>query len=125
MLNFFGKKKDDVPRLDRRGSLAGIPALNGNVSIDRSDEDQWVITTTMSRRDGWLRRFMPPTLKHRHELDELGTFVLSQVDGRRTVLEIVNVFVRRHKTNRREAELSVVAFFKSLIKRQVVSIVIK
>jgi len=124
-VSLLSRKGQDEPRVDRRRSLAGVPALNDNVLIDRSNDQAWVLTIKLPRGKGWFSRFMPPTITKRHELDELGTFVLKQVDGRRRVLDIVDAFVARYKTNRREAELSVVKFFKSLIERRIVSIIIK
>ena len=112
--------------IDRRHSLAGVPMLNPSVTVDRTTDGSWVLVAT-TRHDGkgLMARFLPPVQVRRVELDELGTFVVGQIDGVRDVLEIVNAFATRFKVNRREAELSVVEFLKSLVQRHLVSIAIK
>ena len=58
------------------------------------------------------------------ELDELGSFVVDLIDGKRNVLEIVEAFQEKYKTNRRETQVSVVTFLKTLAVRGVASVVI-
>ena len=72
-----------------------------------------------------LARFLPPVVVRKFELDELGAFVVGQINGKKTVLELVDAFVDQYKISRREAELSVVAFLKSLIQRRIVSVTIE
>lgn len=121
----FKKKPTKQPQIDRRQSLAGIPIVNENVTIDDRDGDNVVVRVTLERGTGFLDRFKPPKLTSRVELDELGSFALGQIDGNKTVSEIIDAFVNRYRANRREMELSVVAFFKSLMERRVISIMIK
>jgi len=111
--------------LDRRQSLKGVPVLNERVEIDTSDDAKWVLTVTIPRKRGLMSRFLPPNLMKRFELDELGTDVLRQIDGRHTVQDIVVSFREKYKVNRREAELSVAEFMKTLIRRQVIAIAVK
>jgi len=124
-MGFFGLTEKREPRLDRRHSLAGVPVLAKNVSIDRTDDAKWVMTVTTRPRSRVLARFLPPTFVKRVELDELGTSVLRQIDGERTVQGIVDAFRRLYNVNRREAELSVAEFLRSLVRRHVVAIVIR
>ncbi|MGI6087644.1 MAG: PqqD family protein [Kiritimatiellia bacterium] len=58
-------------------------------------------------------------------LDELGGYVFKLVDQQRTTLEIIEKFAGHYRLNRREATLSTVEFLKSLVKRGVISILIK
>ncbi len=119
-------QKEEAPTLDRRQSLAGVPVLHNFVTIDRSDENNWVLTLRIPKRNrGFLARFQPDILTRRVRLDELGSFVVARINGETTVMEIINDFASRFKTNRRETELSVVQFLKSLVSRQAISIVIK
>ena len=122
---FFNKKTTKRPQIDRRQSLAGIPIVNENVTIDDRDADNVVVRITLERGNGFIDRFKPPKMTSRVELDELGSFALGQIDGRKTVSEIIDAFVERYRANRREMELSVVAFMKSLMERRVISIIIK
>ena len=110
--------------MDRRKSLEGIPVLHEGVTIAYRENGNAVVTVRLKRGRSLLARFQPPVMERVVRLDELGTFVLQQVDGRTPTREIVERFVKRYHTNRREAELSAVAFLKSLAQRGVVSIAI-
>ncbi|WP_250645568.1 PqqD family protein [Salidesulfovibrio onnuriiensis] len=56
------------------------------------------------------------------ELDEIGSFVWGLFDERRTVREIVEVFMDRYKVQRREAVLSVTEFIRMLGQRGLVGL---
>ena len=122
---FSNKKKQKEPQIDRRRSLAGVPIVNENVKIDAADEDKVVVSVTFERGNGFLDRFKPAVMTSCVELDELGSFGLGQIDGKKSVADIIDAFVERYRANRREMELSVVAFMKSLMERRVISILIK
>ena len=53
-------------------------------------------------------------------LDRIGTSVVSQCDGHRTLGEILERFTREHQLHPREAELSVLSFLETLRKRGMV-----
>ena len=111
--------------MDRRQSLEGVPVLNENVSQADDETGRLVINIKVKRGNSFLARFQPPVLERNIRLDEIGGFVFKLIDNRRTVLEIIELFLEKYRVNRREATLSVVAFLKSLVKKGVVSIVIK
>ena len=113
------------PRLDRRESLAGVPVLNDGVTVDRDDDGNWLLVVRQPRRRGLFSRFLPPVMERRTQLDSLGTSVVRQIDGKRDTGAIIKAFVAEHRLNGREAELSVVAFLKSLVQRNLVSIIVK
>jgi len=83
-----------------------------------------LVTVPVRRGRGFLGRFQADSWQKRVRLDPLGSFVLGQVDGKRNALEITDAFIVRFKVNRREAELSIVAFLKSLLERHIISIAI-
>ena len=120
-------RRQRPPPIDRRRSLAGVPVLNPNAEIrETTGGDTVVLTVTHRRPDrGWFARFLPAVFERKHRLDELGTFVVRQIDGERTTLAIIEAFVERFHVTRREAELSTVQFLKSLAERQTISIAIK
>jgi len=111
--------------LDRRQSLAGIPVFNNDVRVMNAENHKLTLEVTLRRGSGFLDRFRPAEMTRTVKLDELGTFVVSQIDGTRNVLDIINAFKTQYQTNQRETELSVVAFLKSLAERSAISIVIK
>lgn len=117
------ERKDE--RLDRRRSLAGVPVISGNVAIRDADGGNLSLTVGMRRGNGFLDRFRPPVSTKRISLDELGSFVVRRIDGRAAVQDIIDAFVAEYQTNRREAELCIVEFLKSLLERSVIGIAIK
>ena len=117
-------KRKTAP-LDRRESLAGVPVLNNGVELLGEAGENLMLSVKVFRGRGFLDRFRPEEMTRKIRLDELGSFVVRQINGKRDVLKIIDAFVGKYKTNRREAELSVVAFLKSLVQRNVISIAIK
>ena len=110
--------------MDRRMALEGVPVMRPGVSIEQSPEGLVRVCMTIKRGTGFFERMRPAETKRSYELDEFGAFVVSLVDGERTVLDVVNEFEKRFKMSRREVELSVVAFFKLLMQRNVLAVVV-
>ena len=83
MLSIFAKRRKQQP-LDRRRSLAGIPMINEKITVDDSEgEDCLVISMTLPERHGLIGRLLPTAGTKRIRLDELGSFVLAQIDGKK------------------------------------------
>ena len=120
-MSFFRQR--DNASIDRRQSLAGVPVLNTGVTLDRTDGGNAYLQAVRTRgARGWMDRFRPRVDERRYELDEFGTFVVGMMDGHRTVLEIVDRFQASFGMSRRESELGVVAFIKSLMQRSLLSV---
>jgi len=105
--------------------LGGIPVLNEKVSCADDEAGRLVINVKLKRGNSFLARFQPPVSERNIKLDEIGSFVFKLIDNQRSALEIIELFLAKYRVNRREATLSVVEFLKSLVKRGVVSIVIR
>ncbi|HYF50640.1 MAG TPA: PqqD family protein [Planctomycetota bacterium] len=120
----FSSMLEAPPPLDRRQALAGVPSFTKDARAKENASGNITVFVTVRRRPGFLGKFQPPQWERTIELDELGSFVASQIDGKRTALEIVDVFVERFKINRREAELSTMAFLKSLVERNIILIAV-
>ena len=118
----FSRTKE--PKIDRRRSLSGVPVLNEGVQV-ATEADRATLVVRRNRPNGFLARFQPRVLERTVKLDELGTFVLKQIDGQKDVLRIIDAFIGQYRINRREAELSIVAFIRSLAERRVISVVIR
>ena len=114
-----------APQIDRRASLDGVPVLNHGVRLKDEPDGRVLVTVELARRTGFWARFQQPVNRRRLRLDELGSFVVRQIDGRRSVRQIIEAFVGRYRTNRREAELSTADFLRTLARRRVISVVIK
>lgn len=125
-MSVFGTSRRKRPSpVDRRRSLAGVPALNRGVELERQDDGTMMVCVPIPRRKGLLARFQPPVTQRRVKLDELGSFIVGRIDGQVTVLELVESFVAEYRTNRREAELCTAEFLRSLVHRSIVSIGLK
>jgi len=120
---FFGAAGRDKPEIDRSESLMGVPVRNEGLRIS-GDAGRLTITVLVPRSRGFIGRFQPRVMERNVRLDEVGSYVFGLIDGRRNTRDIMDKFVARYKTNRREAELSIIAFFKSLARRGVISVAI-
>lgn len=112
-------------QIDRHQSLDGVPVMNENVSCANDETGRLVIKIKLKRGSSFLARFQPPVLERNVRLDEIGGFVFKLIDNQRSALEIIELFLAKYRVNRREATLSVIAFLKSLVRKGVISIVIR
>ncbi len=121
---FWQRERENV---DRRRSLESVPVFNEGVSIDAPDANPRgaVLRVPFHSAPGWMDRFRPKMDSRRYELDEFGAFVVRLVNGKRTVLDIIDRFQREFGMSRRESELGVVAFIKMLMRRRLVSVGLK
>ena len=72
---------------------------------------------------GILRRIKKESeLRHMRklQLDILGTGVWELVDGKSTVMEIIDSFAGRHQLYHKEAEISVIQFLRELGRRGII-----
>ncbi|TVQ97791.1 MAG: PqqD family protein [Desulfovibrionales bacterium] len=56
------------------------------------------------------------------ELDEMGGLAWSLINGKNTVQQIIDAFIREYGLERKEAELSVTAFIKELGRRGIIGL---
>ena len=110
--------------LDRRQSLAGVPVLHESVAVRQMPNGDLRLTMRVARGTGFFERFRPAVTERSYDLDEFGAFVIQQVDGRRSVQEVIARFEAQYRLAHRECELSVVAFLKLLMQRRVLSVVL-
>ncbi len=95
------------------------------VELENGDDGRMTAIVHLKRPDGFLARFMHPVSSKRIRLDEIGSYVVSQIDGKRNVMEIIGQFTGKYRINKREAELSIAEFLGSLVKRNVIAIGIR
>jgi len=124
---FLRRKKVDVPALRRQESLSARPVLNQLVRTERDPEGN-ILLLVPRRQTALVRtvsRFfrIPPYRKV--ALDELGSYVIELCDGTHTVGEIAEQFTRRFRLSRREAELSVATFLRTLAGRAIIGLIIE
>ncbi len=111
--------------IDRRQALRSIPAICPGVTFAPEADGHLMAMVPVPRRRGFFGRFQAPVTTKRIRLDEIGAFVIGQINGERSVLEIVDAFASRYRGNRREAELCLADFLKSCAQRNIIAIGIR
>jgi hypothetical protein len=114
------------PSLSREQSLASVPLRN--TAVDEEETDEGFARLVAPRRQSWWVRVMAKVFyvpeSHRVTLDEIGTFVWRQCDGKHNVRDIIQALCKRYKLHRKEAEVSVVAYLRQLMKRGLLGIAV-
>lgn len=118
-------KRRTKPRdIDRRRSLAAVPVLHENVTVEERTVETVTLKLYSAPGSGFLDRFRPPPMARRYELDEFGTFVVRHMDREHTVHDIIKAFAPHFGMTLRESEMGVVAFIKMLMKRRMASVAV-
>jgi hypothetical protein len=119
MLGLFRK-----PQNHRDALLAAIPLRN---ELVREKPTSAGLRLTAPLRPSTLRRVFVPsnaaTPEKSFELDDLGAWVWHALDGVRSVEQLIHAFADHHRVNLREAEVSVIAFLKTLAQRNLIGLV--
>jgi len=113
-------------QLSRTDALCCIPIRNPMVVESRMDSGEILLSYTETLKPwfaGILRRMNKASEIRRTrklQLDILGTGVWDLVDGKSTVMEIINSFAGIHQLYHKEAEVSVIQFLRELGRREIV-----
>jgi len=101
-----------------------MPIQNPGLRADR--EDDGCVMFLIPRRDtSWVKvldKLLVIPKYRRIGLDEIGTYVWDMCDGQTTVRTMIRRFSKKYKLNRKEAEVSMVAYLKQLAKKGIVAI---
>lgn len=111
--------------INRRQAQQSIPAICPGVTFAEEEDGKLMALVPVPRKRGFFGRFQAPVSTRKIRLDEVGAFVIGQINGQRTVAEIADVFVSHYRVTRREAELSLGDFLKSLAQRNIIAIGIR
>ena len=113
----WDRKRQRVP--SRSGLLAATAVRNPKVSERRLDDGglELSVPMTRSRLARWLSRSGDAPIIRKFELDQLGVEVWRMMDGRSTVREMIERFATAHELNLREAEVSMLAYLRTLAGR--------
>jgi len=125
-LGFFRKRSEGEAAEKREMLLAAVVLRN---ELVREVEIAGGLRLTAPLRESAMRRAFAgknvasaPREKS-FELDDLGTWVWRQLDGRQTVEGLIGAFAGHFRVNLREAEVAVLAFLKTLTQRNLVGLV--
>ncbi|MFP4058416.1 MAG: PqqD family protein [Candidatus Brocadiia bacterium] len=112
--------------LTREQSLNSVPLRNEAIDVERTDAGH--VRVVIPRRQTWwvsllARVFYVPKAR-RITLDEVGSFVWDLCDGKHTVRQIIQALCQRYKLHRKEAEVSVVSYLRTLAKKHLVGVAV-
>ncbi len=125
-MKLFPSKSDPTP--SRSQALQCIPKQNDTIRWEELDNGDILFTYPLPLSSFFLalhRRFAKnqnnvPTKKL--QLDQMGSFVWMQIDGEKTVKEIILIFSKHHNITVQEAEHAVTAFLKMLGLRELIAL---
>jgi len=119
-VGLFGRTK---PKVSRQELLDVVPLRNPEARVEELDDGRIILRIPVRPRRivRWLVRDDPdsPTLRS-FELDPLGKQVWELCDGKLSVRRLIQRFAKANKLNLREAEVSMLAFLKTLTSRALV-----
>ena len=123
----LGKK----PTLPRGETLTLRPVRNRVVTWERPDEEdpaaslRLIVPRRQDRLGRLLGRVLPMPSRKTIELDEFGAEIWEMCDGVHSVEQLVAHTCRKYKLNRRQGEVSVIAFMKMLAQRRLIGFITK
>ncbi len=113
-----------MPSVSRQDVLSAAPVRNELVLWEEDGEG--LVTLKIPRRQDRVGRILSTFFaapEHRQiSLDELGSDVWRLCDGHRSLQQMVTVLADKYKLSRREVELSLSVFLRTLAKRRLVGL---
>ena len=121
----FGRRRR--PRLSREEALSALPVRNPRLATKRGEHDELMIV--VPRRSDWMGRALSVIFVVPKErliaLDEVGADIWELCDGNHTVAQLVEAVGKKHKLNRKEAEVSLTTYLRQLGKRGLIVFAVK
>jgi hypothetical protein len=115
----LGQRK---PKLTKDDLLASRPVINQ--AITWTEKDDHVIHVEIRRRDVWWIKLLSKLIftpdKRSIALDETGSFVWKMIDEHQTVRHMIGQLAKQYKLNRRESEAALIAYLRTLAKKNLV-----
>ena len=114
--------------MTRTEALKFIPVKNTRIQESRLETGEILLTYPVEIRP-WIDRLAKrfgreesKPIEKKLQLDELGTAVWEQIDGERSVKQVIQWFAKKHQLHIKEAEVSVTSFLRDLGKRGVIGL---
>jgi hypothetical protein len=116
--------KKFVPKISRQEILAAVPVRNSLVEWETNDQEEVVLK--VPRRQDRVGRvlhrvFVAPAFKQ-VVLDEVGSDVWQLCTGENDVDTIVKTLAKKYKLSRREVELSLANYLRTLAQRGLIGL---
>ncbi len=113
------------PQLTKDEALAAVPMPSGDVAVQLTGGGLVRLSYPV-RLPPWLVRLLPrkaaAATRRTVELDGMGSFVWSHIDGKRSVAGLAELVVARYACLPVEAENAVAEFLRQLGRRGIIGI---
>ena len=107
--------------------LGSRPARNELVTWEKTDSGEAQIT--VERQNSWKIRLLSKVFyipkKRTITLDEVGSMVWQMCDGRTAVAQMIEDLRSKYKLDRKEAEVSLLAYLKTLGQKRFIGFVLE
>ncbi len=115
------------PKLSREAMLNSRPARNELLKWEKTDSGEARITVV--RQETWkvrmLSRLFYVPRERKITLDEVGSEVWQMCDGRTTVAQMIDALRNKYKLDRKEAEVSLLSYLKTLGQKRFLGFVLE
>lgn len=113
-----GRGKEEQATVPLEFLLKCKPIRNPSVSWEKKSEEEVVVTVKLPEsKPGLLSGFVKGPAEKKYALDRIGAYVWEQLDGEKTVEELVESLAQQFKFHRREAQTSLLAYLQMLAQR--------
>ena len=107
--------------------LNSRPARNEQLEWEKNDDGE--VQIHVSRQDSWKIRLLSKMFyipkERKITLDELGTEVWTLCNGNTTVGQMIETLSKKYQLNRKEAEVSLLTYLKTLGQKRFIGFVIE
>jgi len=107
--------------------LNSRPARNEELTWEKNDDGE--VQITVRRQETWKVRLISKIFyipkKRKITLDEVGTEVWQLCNGRNTVARMIEDLSDKYQLNRKEAEVSLLAYLKTMAQKRFIGFVIE
>ena len=119
--------KDKGPKLSRAAMLASRPTRNDSLRWEQSDEGE--VRVIVERQETWKVKLLSKVFyipkERKITLDEVGTEVWQMCNGRNSVGQMIDLLSEKYQLNRKEAEVSLLQYLKTLGQKRFVGFVLE
>ena len=112
--------------IDRETALQAIPvaqAIQDRFPLEDGGVRLTVAVPTRPMQQKFLR--LPPMTTKDFDLDAFGNQILQWCDGKNSVGDILNLFNKEYQLHPHEAEKSLLSFIRTLVRKGVLTLVVK
>jgi len=123
------RRRTKQKEISREASLESRPVRNPALKVTRQEDDT-VLLGVPSDPARWVRalakllRVKDRDMERSIGLDEIGTYVWDMCDGETPVRAMIGRFTKKYKLNRKEAEVSMAEYLRTLAKKGLIGIIV-